>query len=138
MIRTSLIASPYLAILLCILAAGCTNPPQRAPQLPLSRDTPIPPSEIIELLQNNHRTLYSSRRGEYSYYISGALNAVYQIQQDQLVITAETANKPKVCTYDHRGVLQQKSSNAPNEQQRDDPTCDILLKTLAQSLSAAP
>lgn len=142
MIMTSLTANHCLAILLCILAVGCAAPARKTlPPPQQSREAPLLPPEVIhtiELLQHNQRTLYSSRRGEYSYYISGVLNAVYQIRQGRLVITADTANKPRVCTYNDQGVLQQSSKAPDGKDKGGGAICNTLIRTLAHSLSAVP
>ncbi len=89
------------------------------------------PSQVAALLRdmiNHRRTMFSSSRGEYLYYIGGTLTATFKTDSRQFRLTPENGPEETACVYGEDGT------QADGKTRQD--VCDGLLDALKASLAA--
>lgn len=87
-------------------AAASTQPGPGAVKEAVLR--PLPPAEItdtINKLTHNPRVRYLSSTAQYDYYVGGRLDARYDLNHDQLIITGANEGDALKCEYGKDGTM---------------------------------
>jgi len=69
---------------------------------------PLPPEEITDTMQklaHNPRARYLSRTTQYDYYVGGRLDAKYDINNNQLIVTSDGDSAQVKCEYGKDGKM---------------------------------
>jgi len=98
---------------------------------------PLPPQEItstIKKLTNHPRVRYLSRSAQYDYYVGGRLDAKYDVNSDQLVVTNAGDNNgtPVKCEYSKDGKMIGEDKSMP---QKVVGECNTLVNELGKYLA---
>jgi len=98
---------------------------------------PLPPKEIVETidkLTTLPRVRYLSRSAQYDYYVGGRVDAKYDINKSQLVVTNAPSNdkNPITCEYSKDGNMISGGKAAPSYKVEE---CNQLIKELTTYLS---
>lgn len=98
---------------------------------------PLPPQEImntIKKLTTHPRVRYLSRTAQYSYYVGGLVDAEYDLNKNQLVVTNDdTSGVGAVkCLYSNEGMMIADSKSIPPQVIGE---CNKLINELTTSLS---
>jgi hypothetical protein len=94
--------------------------------------SPLPSKEIVDainILTNLHRTRYLSRTAQYDFYVGGKIDAKYDINKSQLIVTnAPAKTKDTVtCDYSKSGGMIAGKKAAPEHTVKE---CNKLINEL--------
>jgi hypothetical protein len=126
-------------------SAAATEPPaadQNTPAATADQDAakqaaallPLPPAEITDTIQkltHNPRVRYLSRTAQYDYYVGGRLDAKYDLNDNQLIVTSDGEGDPVKCAYGKDGAMVSDGKVPPKVV----GTCNALINELGGYLS---
>ena len=98
---------------------------------------PLPPQEImdtIKKLTTHPRVRYLSRTAQYDYYVGGLIDAAYDINKNQLVVTNSPAKDTGAvtCEYSKDGNMINDKNSAPSQTVAE---CNKLINELTGLLA---
>lgn len=123
--------------------AGAAQPAAKTAKDPMPQETaaaakllPLPPKEIVDTinkLTTLSRVRYLSRSAQYDYYVGGKIDAKYDINKSQLVVTnAPAADKDAVtCEYSKNGKMISDKQAIPGQKVE---ACNKLINELGMYL----